>query len=89
MKWMMIVVALFLMPCPLFARSPWADEAVREKPVHDRGFWREIAKNHYAVPEGQPVLPLLHELSGYLGSTDPELRDDLAYSAEARAATSF
>jgi hypothetical protein len=50
------------------------------KPVHDREFWRTIAKNHYAVPEGQQVFPLLRELSGYLGSPDSELRDDLAYS---------
>ncbi len=78
-----MVVALFLMPYPLLARSPWAGETVREKPVHDREFWREIAKNRYAVPEGQPVLPLLRELSGYLGSRDPELRDDLAYTITA------
>src|ERR1051325_334535 len=47
---------------------------------HDREYWRQIAKNHYAVPPGQEVFPLARELSGYLGSPDPELRDDLAYS---------
>ena len=47
---------------------------------HDREFWRAIAKNHYAIPAGQEAFPLVQELSGYLGSTDPELRDDLAYS---------
>src|SRR5436309_3702026 len=36
--------------------------------AHTRDFWREIAKNHYAVPAGQPIFPLMRELSGYLGS---------------------
>ena len=33
--------------------------------THTRDFWREIAKNHYAVRVGQPVFPLMQELSGY------------------------
>lgn len=48
--------------------------------AHEREFWRGIVKNHYAVPPGQDPFPLAQELSGYLGSTDAELRDDLAYS---------
>ena len=51
-----------------------------EQKGHDREYWRQIAKNHYAIPAGQEAFPLIQELSGYLGSTDPELRDDLAYS---------
>lgn len=47
---------------------------------HGREFWRAIAKNHYTIPAGQEAFPLAKELSGYLGSPDPELRDDLAYS---------
>lgn len=47
---------------------------------HGREFWRAIAKNHYTIPAGQGAFPLAKELSGYLGSPDPELRDDLAYS---------
>ncbi len=47
---------------------------------HDRAFWREIAKNRYAVPGGESADALAHELSGLLASPDPELRDDLAYS---------
>lgn len=47
---------------------------------HGREFWRQIAKNHYAIPAGQEAFPLARELSGYLGLPDPELRDDLAYS---------
>ncbi|HEU5180426.1 MAG TPA: DUF2785 domain-containing protein [Candidatus Polarisedimenticolia bacterium] len=51
-----------------------------EKSAHDREFWRTIAKNKFAPPAGQPITPLLRELSGLLGSADPELRDDLAYT---------
>jgi len=51
-----------------------------EKKGHDREFWRSIAKNHYAIPAGQEAFPLIEELSGYLGSPDSELRDDLTYS---------
>ena len=80
MKWTVIFVALFLMSFPVLAQSQASAEGVQEKPLHDREFWRAIAKNRYAVPDGQPVFPLLRELSEYLGSRDPELRDDLAYS---------
>lgn len=80
MKWALIFVALFLMSFPVLAQSQASTEGVQEKPLHDREFWRAIVKNRYAVPDGQPVFPLLRELSGYLGSRDPELRDDLAYS---------
>ncbi len=48
--------------------------------THDRTFWLTIAKNHYAVPENQSAWALTRELSQLLGSPDPELRDDLAYS---------
>jgi Protein of unknown function (DUF2785) len=49
-------------------------------PVHDKPFWRAIAANHYQLPPGEKPFALAQELSGYLGSPDPELRDDLAYS---------
>ncbi len=51
---------------------------------HDRAFWLAIAHNHYAVPENQSASTLAQELSQLLGSPDPELRDDLAYSILAR-----
>jgi len=47
---------------------------------HDRDFWRAIAHDHYAVPTNQSAATLAHEISQLLGSPDPELRDDLAYS---------
>src|SRR5438105_14415256 len=53
---------------------------LQDETAHHRQFWHEIAKNHYEIPQGQQVFSLVRELSGYLGSPDPELRDDLAYS---------
>ncbi len=80
MKSIRILMAWFLMCYPVLAQSSAPAAAVSNKPAHDREFWRAIAKNHYAVPEGQQVFPLLQELSGYVGSRDSELRDDLGYS---------
>jgi hypothetical protein len=77
-KWIAIFVALFLTFLPSSAQSQTS--GMQGAPPHDREFWRSIAKNHYVVPDGQQVFPLLRELSGYFGSPDSELRDDLAYS---------
>jgi uncharacterized protein DUF2785 len=45
----------------------------------DKEFWVAIASNDYAVPEGHTLQELTRTLFGYLGSTDPELRDEIAY----------
>jgi len=42
-------------------------------------FWVSIAKNNYKIPEGHTLEELTKILFGYLASTDPELRDDIAY----------
>ena len=49
-------------------------------PVHSAAFWHQIAENHYAVPTGGDVVALTDELIEMLGSRDPELRDEIAYS---------
>ena len=64
---------------PGFAQTASQGET-RPAAVHDRDFWRAIAKNKFAVPAGEDAFALVGELSGYLGSRDPELRDELAYS---------
>lgn len=45
----------------------------------DKGFWISIAKNDYKIPEGHSIGELTKTLFSYLGSIDPELRDDIAY----------
>jgi hypothetical protein len=76
----MLVVSCNKAPAAVQAGSHTAAAESKRAAAHDREFWRGIARNHFAVPAGEPVYPLMRELSGYLGSNDPELRDDLAYT---------
>src|SRR4051794_4996628 len=46
----------------------------------DREYWRGIVQHKYSIPENESADALARELSTLLGSPDPELRDDLAYS---------
>ena len=45
----------------------------------DKDFWISIAKNDYQVPDEHTLENLTEILFSYLGSTDPELRDEIAY----------
>jgi hypothetical protein len=45
----------------------------------DKSFWVSISKSDYSVPEGHTLENLTNILFSYLGSTDPELRDEIAY----------
>lgn len=45
----------------------------------DKLFWRTIQENKYAIPVDHTPTSLAAELFSYLGSTDPELRDQIAY----------
>jgi uncharacterized protein DUF2785 len=73
-------LALSVMLSAVLTQVPASAPTAQDRAAHDREFWRAIAKNRFAVPDKQPISPLLEELSGLLGSTDPELRDDLAYT---------
>lgn len=72
----------FILLCmvAIFATNSFVPQTPQPGGHHDKGYWRQIQRNKYAVPEGQKAFPLAQELSSYLSSTDPELRDDLAYS---------
>ena len=48
-------------------------------PAHDKAYWRSIVAQNYAVPEGGSPFELIVELTGSLGSADPELRDEFGY----------
>jgi hypothetical protein len=52
--------------------------------AHDKEYWRTVMANDFAPPGDVSLPVLLHELSGNLGSTDPELRDDIAYAVLAQ-----
>ena len=45
----------------------------------DKEFWASIAKNDYKIPDGHTREELTKTLFGYLSSTDPDQRDDIAY----------
>jgi hypothetical protein len=45
----------------------------------DKSFWVSIAQNDYQVPEEHTLDNLTEIIFSYLSSTDPELRDDIAY----------
>ena len=74
--WHQAVAASLVVAC---ASIPAAGAA----PGHDRSFWSGIARNRFEVPAGESADALVLELSAFLGSPDPELRDDFAYSIAA------
>lgn len=47
---------------------------------HDRQYFRDIATQHFAVPTGESAFALAQELTPWLASPDPALRDELAYT---------
>lgn len=44
--------------------------------MHEKSFWRRIPATDYAIPDGESLQVLTEELLTYLGSPDPELRDE-------------
>ena len=49
--------------------------------AHDKPYWQALRANHFKLAAGAPVLPLVLEAAALLGSTDPQLRDGVAYEA--------
>ncbi|MBI3161857.1 MAG: DUF2785 domain-containing protein [Chloroflexi bacterium] len=45
----------------------------------DKNFWIGICENKYEIPDGHSLAELTTELFANIGSTDPELRDDIGY----------
>jgi len=54
----------------------WSSE---DTVMMDKSFWRSILEADGAVPVGHTVAELTPELLSYLGSTDPFLRDEVAF----------
>src|SRR5882757_879535 len=73
-KWMIALWVGILVAAVATVRT------VEAQTVHGKEYWRGIAAKRYEVPEGEKAFGLAKELSGYLKSSDAELRDDLAYS---------
>src|SRR5258706_12805521 len=43
-------------------------------------FWKQIASNNFTVPDEHSLDELTDELLGYIGSSTPQLRLDIAYN---------
>jgi hypothetical protein len=70
MSWGLLVAILF-----------WCGPAaIADTAPHDRSYWEAIIRTGYTVPADQTPFVLARELSGLLGSPDPELRDNIAFS---------
>ena len=48
---------------------------------HGSGYWRSLKQADFKLPPQAAVLPLALEATGLLGSTDPVIRDEIAYEA--------
>lgn len=57
-----------------------ATTVLADPPAHDKDYWLAIIRQGYAVPSDQTPFALARELSAFLGSPDPELRDNIAYT---------
>src|SRR5215475_3924508 len=71
--WRLRVIVLLVLCCSTVT-------AANAQSVRSKEYWKKIAENRYAVPEGEKAFALAKELSANLKLSDPELRDDLAYS---------
>ena len=47
---------------------------------HEKAWWQAIITNDFEPHADAPAVGLLPELSSYLGSPDPELRDEIGYA---------
>lgn len=70
-----MLTALLFAALPVFAQLESTQAVTR-----DKAFWQAVIKDEFKVPATVPLPVLLGELSAMLGSPDPELRDDIAYS---------
>lgn len=61
----------------LFVSPPLRTQAAAQ---HDREYFRGIASHGFAIPPGASAFALAQELTAWLASPDPELRDTLAYT---------
>ncbi len=66
-------------PCATMSPVP-AVAAPENRAAPTKDFWESIAKNNYSPPAGQSAAELSHSLSAMLGSPDPDLRDEIAYT---------
>src|SRR5262245_2473993 len=60
------------------ATAAWTQTTITEG---DRAKWTALKEARFQIPEGKRAVDLLIEMNALLGSSDPFLRDVIAYSA--------
>jgi Protein of unknown function (DUF2785) len=66
---------------PLIALLALPMAALDTAAAHDKAYWQALRADHFNLPPDEAVAPLVLEAATLLGSTDPELRDGIAYEA--------
>jgi Protein of unknown function (DUF2785) len=76
-RFIVTIVVLFAISAipPLRAQT-----AALTNSAHSPQYFRDTASHSFAVPAGASAFPLAQELTPWLASPDPELRDSLAYT---------
>ena len=72
-----VLVSFALAACPMVHAQAAASALT---PAHNRQYFRDITAHHFSVPAGASAFALAQELTPWLASPDPELRDTLAYT---------
>ncbi len=67
--------------CTLLLLLLGAASAALAAPAHPTGFWRTLKQQQFRLAPGQSAAELASEAAQLLGSTDPEIRDGIAYEA--------
>lgn len=76
-KKLVTAAVLFIVTVSIAGR---AQTSAANAPIPDRQYFRDIATHSFAVPPGASAIALAQDLTPWLASPDPELRDTLAYT---------
>src|SRR5687767_4513091 len=75
---------VFVFPLVLTLQLLAASGSDQKEPVKTRAEWVALRESNFTVPAGQTPVAILRQMNTLVGSTDPYLRDNVAYEAAAR-----
>src|SRR5688572_17061598 len=75
---------VFVFPLVLTLQLLAASGSDQNGPVRTRAEWVALRESNFTVPAGQTPVAILRQMNAIVGSTDPFLRDNVAYEAAAR-----
>lgn len=80
----MIPLVTILFVTPFFLASSLGQSGPAGVAGTARAEWVALRESNFAVPAGQTAIGLLRQMNALVGSTDPFLRDNVAYEAAAK-----